>query len=779
MLKEQALVFRQYQQDILSKLGYKNSLIVIPTSLGKTIVTLLICLDFLLNWKKSKILILAPTRPLVHQHLELFKRFTIFPDQCFALTGKISTDIRGSLWHSNSIRVYFATPELVRNDMMNNLLKKTDFYLIVFDEAHRAVKEYSYTYISKKFYENLDCNKNPLFLALSASPGADKEIVHDICSNLFVEQIIVKSEKDEDVLPYVYHVDVEPCIIELNDYHKEISKILDSIIQEKVGWLIKNKFIRKKKIDNVYRKDLLSLAEFIKSKIDDKNNINPLILAALKYQSMSMILLYCRDLVESQGSFALKKFFRKVENESSSKTYQELLTDLRIQRILIKLQDHDNNADHPKLEKLLCIISDFLTITTTTTRYPDKRLRMKDFQNTSTAFKNGQPDYSSGDIYYKKKVLIFSQYRDTVDQIVCLLNNKGIFCKGFYGQSKKDNQKGLSQDKQLSILNDFRQGVFPVLVATSVGEEGLDIPNVDLVLFYEPVPSAIRFIQRKGRTGRFSDGKVIILISNNTIDSKYFEISKRKVDKMKHNLLETNFVLGNYVKRNFKLFEKMSDYEIKSLENKFISNRDQDIYSPIMGSISSNSNRQIKHMVKKLSYQSRIAHSSNTDVDKLGQSSFKHVSNDTLKDLYEISLSLDKKKIVGRAQRQIHDLLAKAGVKGLEISYLKEMLNFDNDIFEKALENLERIKRIVWLNTHTIGLVDSVKFILGKKYSIYVENILLGKSIVRVNEKWFAFLDHYDYTGPRSLLKKGSTFDVIGEMYRKNGKLHLAIKKIL
>ena len=219
-----SLLFRQYQDTVLQKTLYKNSLIVVPTSLGKTVITLLICIDILFNWKKSKILILAPTLVhLVHQHIDLFKRFTVLGNICFALTGKISPDIRKTIWKSRFIRIYFATPELVRNDLENDFLKKDEFYLVVFDESHRAVKDYSYTSISKKFYSNNDFNKIPMFLALSASPGSNKEKIQEICSNLYIEQIIVKSEDDEDVLPYVYNIDIKHRYVNLDEKHKEIS----------------------------------------------------------------------------------------------------------------------------------------------------------------------------------------------------------------------------------------------------------------------------------------------------------------------------------------------------------------------------------------------------------------------------------------------------------------------------------------------------------------------------------------------------------------------------
>ncbi|HZH38454.1 MAG TPA: DEAD/DEAH box helicase, partial [Bacillales bacterium] len=344
LLKERSLLFRQYQNTVFKKTLYKNSLVVVPTSLGKTIITLLICIDILFKWKNSKILILAPTRPLVHQHLDLFRRFTILENNRLALTGKISPEIRKTIWKSRSIRIYFATPELVRNDIDNNMLKKDDFYLVVFDEAHRAVKDYSYTSISKNFYDNPDSNKVPLILALSASPGSNREKIKKICSSLFVEQIIVKSEDDEDVLPYVYNIDIEHNLIELDRDHREISGAFQSLIDDKIRWLIDNGFIKnKKKIENVYRKDLLNLADYLKSKISDSNSNsgsnNFFLYAALKYQSMAMIMMYCRDLIETQGGFSLKKFFNKFENEIPNKTYQELLSDPRIQKVLEMLKN--------------------------------------------------------------------------------------------------------------------------------------------------------------------------------------------------------------------------------------------------------------------------------------------------------------------------------------------------------------------------------------------------------------------------------------------------------
>ena len=147
--------------------------------------------------------------------------------------------------------------------------------------------------------------------------------------------------------------------------------------------------------------------------------------------------------------------------------------------------------------------------------------------------------------------------------------------------------------------------------------------------------------------------------------------------------------------------------------------------------------------------------------------------------MFDAALAIDDRKLVQKAQRQIHEVLANSGKNGLDLSYLKEIINLDSVIIDRALKNLEKLKRIVWINKKTISLTDSIKYIPGKKYSIFIEKILFGKAIVIVNEKWYASLDYFDYSGPRALLKKGNTFDIIGEIYKKDGALHLIVKKTM
>jgi len=108
-----------------------------------------------------------------------------------------------------------------------------------------------------------------------------------------------------------------------------------------------------------------------------------------------------------------------------------------------------------------------------------------------------------------------------------LKNIEGARPVEFVGQ-----REGLTQKEQIQRISDFRDGVHNVLVGTSVSEEGLDIPAMDLAVFYEPVPSEIRSIQRRGRVGRQKVGRVIFLITRRTRDEAYFWSAKNKEARM-------------------------------------------------------------------------------------------------------------------------------------------------------------------------------------------------------------------------------------------------------
>ena len=81
----------------------------------------------------------------------------------------------------------------------------------------------------------------------------------------------------------------------------------------------------------------------------------------------------------------------------------------------------------------------------------------------------------------------------------------------------------MKQKEQQQVIGEFRNGVHNVLVCTSIGEEGLDIGQVDLIINFDCLSSPIRMVQRIGRTGRHRDGRVVCLVTKGE--------EQRKLDK--------------------------------------------------------------------------------------------------------------------------------------------------------------------------------------------------------------------------------------------------------
>jgi len=202
-------------------------------------------------------------------------------------------------------------------------------------------------------------------------------------------------------------------------------------------------------------------------------------------------------LLETQGITSLYKYFLDLQKNKKTAATRTVLNDPNVINAIMKTKDlYVKGVEHPKLGKLVEIVE----------------AEIKRKPNT--------------------KVIVFANYRSSVEQIAKLLEAKNIEAREFIGQAVKKG-KGLKQKEQIEILNEFGYELFNVLVATSVGEEGLDIEEVDLVIFYEPVPSEIRSIQRRGRTGRTRSGRVVFLITKNTRDEGYYWSAFRKEEKMK------------------------------------------------------------------------------------------------------------------------------------------------------------------------------------------------------------------------------------------------------
>ncbi|MFX0148611.1 MAG: DEAD/DEAH box helicase, partial [Candidatus Hodarchaeota archaeon] len=496
LIKENTVIRRAYQENIFINCLNKNCLVVIPTGLGKTILGLMLAAQRLTTLPDSKVIFLAPTKPLVNQHFKSFLNLTNIPEtNLVSLTGSVSPDKRLSIWRE--AKVAFMTPQVLQNDIISNLYPIDDVSLIIFDECHRAVGDYAYCFIAQKYIE---LAKNAQILGLTASPGSTEGKINEIKNNLYINHIEIRTDTDSDVKPYIHNVDNEWIKIALPNEFLEITKILVEKLRSIYKWLKHIGLVNTADINKITRKDLLTLNTIINKKISNSRDDNERIqlFAAKKYVSNAIRLSHMQELIETQGINALKDYLDKIEDKikrnTANKSLKELHEDYEFKRMNNLVNSViSKGIIHPKLERLVEIL-----------------------QNQLVENKNS-------------RILVFCHFRDSVNNIVKFLDNHSIIkAHKFVGQQKRSYDNGLSQKEQISILEDFKDGIFNTLVGTSVAEEGLDIAECDLVIFYDVVPSAIRSIQRRGRTGRAKEGKVYILMAENTRDEGYYWAEKSK-----------------------------------------------------------------------------------------------------------------------------------------------------------------------------------------------------------------------------------------------------------
>ncbi|MEA3343053.1 MAG: DEAD/DEAH box helicase [archaeon] len=482
LIKENTVERRLYQETIIAEAAKKNTLVVLPTGTGKTPVAIGLAAIRLSKYADSKILILAPTKPLVNQHVNSFRDVMLVDEDRFVtITGKDAPEVRAELWKKHQI--FFSTPQVVENDLVANRLNLSDFSLVCFDEAHRAFGDYAYTYIARKYME---MSKNPLLLGLTASPGGTKEKIGIICGNLFIENVEIRTDADWDVKKYVKPINIKWVYVELPNEYVRARKYFEGALNDRLAHLQKMHLITSKKVS---KKILLDVQKQVAAQAAKTRD-------TFLYNAMSIVaqcikINHAIELLQSQGPKQVVEYIEKMKSDQKTKAVRVILSDenFRMAENIINFIIEENII-HPKMDELKRILESRL----------DKG----------------------------KKAIVFTQYVKTVDEIRNYVASRNVLPLAFIGQ-----RKGLSQKKQIETLDKFREGEYNCLVATSVAEEGLDIPKVDLVVFYEPIPSEIRSIQRRGRTGRMKEGDVCILIAKGTIDEVYYWSSRHKERKMK------------------------------------------------------------------------------------------------------------------------------------------------------------------------------------------------------------------------------------------------------
>ncbi len=480
---------RGYQIKIFETARTGNTLVVLPTGIGKTLIAIMMSVDRLKLHPGSKVLMLAPTRPLVEQHLASFKKELpeLFAEMNL-FTGTISPKDRQKMWDQSDI--IFSTPQCIANDVRAGLYTLQEASLLVIDEAHRCLKNYDYTAVAAAYKNQA---KNIRIMGLTASPGSDYEIVKKICRCLDIQEVEIRSRESEDVKPYLQELEFTKIEIPFPQEFIEIRILLKRLYDSKVEQLKARSLL----FGPVNKITLLKLQTSL-AKQASSGNGNAM--AGLSISAQAIKISHALELLETQTLSGLNNYLSdliKQAEEKKSKGVQFLVKSPEFNAARISLSNLlAKKQEHPKVEKVYQIVSQELE---------------KD---------------------QKAKLLIFTQFRETAQTIIRKISSlPNVNSSAFIGQAKKATG-GMSQKEQKEVIEQFKSGEINVLCATSIGEEGLDIPEVNAVIFYEPIPSAIRKIQRAGRTARHAPGKLMILVTKDTRDEINHYASTAREKKM-------------------------------------------------------------------------------------------------------------------------------------------------------------------------------------------------------------------------------------------------------
>ncbi len=493
LIKNNSVEKREYQSYLAQEATKESNLIVLPTGTGKTIVNLIVMANRLQEHPSGTSLMLAPTKPLVEQHMETYQNLLdISNDEIVMFTGDIKPDEREKLWEK-SPSVVISTPQVIENDLVSGRISLDNVVHLTIDECHRATGDYAYVYIAKKYVSQAN---NPLITGLSASPGDSREDILQICENIHVTSIEVMSEDDERIKPYIHKTNIDTRFVDISDEVIEIRDLLQEVYKSRLVKLYEDDYLdsRSKTLSNYKLRQA-------RGKIQkDMQKQESSAYKAMSLWAEAMKLNTAISQLETQGTESFLEYYSRIESEvrseDSSKAVERLVSDPTIQRAVKKARAYED---------------DFAKFTALRTELVH-----------DVKIEGG-------------KALVFTKSRDTVESLVDYLED--TFDVGrLVGQTNKENSKGMSQTEQREAIQRFSEGETEVLISTQVGEEGLDISEVDLVVFYEPAQRGIEQIQRQGRTGRSSSGRVLILIGKGTKDMGSYYKSKNIIENVESDL---------------------------------------------------------------------------------------------------------------------------------------------------------------------------------------------------------------------------------------------------
>eukprot|EP00041_Stephanoeca_diplocostata_P038274 m.1491374 g.1491374 ORF g.1491374 m.1491374 type:complete len:2191 (-) comp25193_c0_seq1:434-7006(-) len=507
---------RQYQKEICNHALYKNTLVCLPTGLGKTFIAAVVMYNLYRWYPTGKLVFMAPTKPLVAQQIGAC--FTIMgfdPDTIAEMTGSTNAERRETLWVEK--RVFFLTPQVLQNDLRRNICPARDIVCLVVDEAHKATGRHAYNVCAQLIRES-----TPFFrvLALSATPGNNVKQVQEVTTNLHIAHIEIRNDESPDVKPFVHNKQVDVVLIKLNDMYVRIKQRIEGMLRDVASRLLGTGCLRANTDPSKFSTYMVLQAQKAFSSnqqnrmrgdfgrcMSDFGTLQAMANSYELFLTHGMGTVYKASLDDGTRGTALRKELAR--HAEYAKFFGE------IQTFVVDAPQTD-----PSDPRRVAGVPTRAGTSATSTRVALPTWRHPKFQKMLDLLQSHFEKHAQGN--GSTRAIIFATLRHAVDEIVdVLVTHPLIQAVKFVGQSSARTSRGLKQSEQLSILEQFRSGAFNTLVATSVAEEGLDIGDVDLILCFDAQQSSTRLVQRMGRTGRKRDGRVVLFVTEGREHAKH------------------------------------------------------------------------------------------------------------------------------------------------------------------------------------------------------------------------------------------------------------------
>jgi ERCC4-related helicase len=724
MVREGAIEDREYQRRIVERALEANTLVVLPTALGKTVIAELVAAELLHRYPGCRVLMMAPTKPLALQHREsILKHLKLEREEVATVTGEMPD--RSVIWDDPKVRVITATPQTVWNDYKRGLVRLEEFALLVFDECHRSRSRYAYTRLAGEYVRRCPY---PLILALTASPGSEEEKVVEVVRNLWIEQIVWTTEEDEEVAKYIPGIKASWVRVALPEQYEAIRQVIRRMIET---------VLAKLRIDGlpvpeeVNRKVLVGLMNRLKAEIEaGAKGPNMHYMALI---SAALSLYHALELIESQHVYSLRKYLEEIQ-DSELRSHRMVAGMPEFRRLV--MMANECNVDHTKVNALLTVLM---------AHFAEKK---------------------------DDRVLVFANIRSTAEVLVERLKERGYRAALFVGKAEGKGGPRMTQEEQMRVLKAFREGAYNVLVATSIGEEGLDIPECGLVVFYEPAVSGIRYIQRRGRTGRRLPGKVVILVAEGTVDEYYFREGYRRARKMERILKQASEKTVRVLRRAEKpqpgvpwpwRREEGGELAIE------LETEDRD------------------RMVEPEGLKGEAEEELTIELPPVQLAPTSDVVEEAKPiELEEIEVEGPSSSELYYCRKQLYMLLLKAGDRGATFGELLKELDEDYspDAVRRSLARLMRdglVKKVGdrYVTAAALRSKPVAAKAQGRIVTVEVEKVYPGFAVVLVDDKFRARLEPSTYNGPRELIKKGRRFRARATVTKLDGKTAILIHDVV